>query len=189
VEEGILHIELLNRPVVGGSNGEQRADGGRFDNRAESLIVVHTRAACEIPEDPTSLVAVESPVRESLVREYPFTGDDVEATRTGNKFPGPIAQQGPVLFLHSRTSIWIGKRDANRGWDWRRRRRGGRGDDDEGLSRYPEASLGACDHPVRIHRGSHGHRRDRSVHERHRSQRCGCRRSRRLMWTTDVGDR
>jgi hypothetical protein len=72
---------------------------------------------CETPEDPASLVAVKSTVRERLVRQYSFAGDDVGVTRPENKFPCPIAQQGHVLFLHSRTPIWIGKRGANRGRD------------------------------------------------------------------------
>jgi hypothetical protein len=105
------------------------------------------------------------------VREYPFTGDDVGATRPGNKFPGPIAHQGPVFVLHSCTPFEIDKRGANRGQDWRRRRRGGRSGEDEGVPRHPEASLGACDHPMRIHWGSHGHRHDRPVRGRHRTRR------------------
>jgi hypothetical protein len=189
VEEGVLHIKLLNQSITGGSNGEHRADGGRFDNRAESLVVVHIGVLCETPEDSASLVLVESPIKESLVREYPFAGDDVGASRPGNKFPCPIAQQGPILFLHSCPPIWIGKRGANRSRDWRRRRRDGRGGEDEGLPRHPEASLGVCDHLVRILRGSHRHRRDRSVRGRHRCRRCGCYRSRRLTWTMDVRDR
>jgi hypothetical protein len=76
-KEGILHIELLNWPVAGGSNGEHCADGGWFDNRAKSFIVVHTRALCKTLEDPTSLVAVESLIGERLVCEYPIAGDDV----------------------------------------------------------------------------------------------------------------
>jgi hypothetical protein len=32
IEEGILHIELLNRPIMGDSNGEHHAHGGRFHN-------------------------------------------------------------------------------------------------------------------------------------------------------------
>jgi hypothetical protein len=74
---------------------------------------------CQTPEDLASLVAVESPVRETLVHEYPFVSDDVGAMSPRNKFPGLIAHQGPVLYLYSRTSIWIDKRDANRGWDLR----------------------------------------------------------------------
>jgi hypothetical protein len=99
MEEDVFHIELLERPVMGGSNSEHRAHGGQFDNQVESLIVVHTRALREPPEDPASLVAVESPVRERLVGKNPFIGDDVGATRPVNKVPCPIAQKGLILFL------------------------------------------------------------------------------------------
>jgi hypothetical protein len=64
MEEGVLHIQLLKQPVAGGSNGEHRAHGGQFDNCAESLIVVHTRALHEPLEDPVSLVVVEGPIRD-----------------------------------------------------------------------------------------------------------------------------
>jgi hypothetical protein len=43
VEEGILHIEPLNRPGARCGESEHRADGGRFHNRTESLIVVTVR--------------------------------------------------------------------------------------------------------------------------------------------------
>jgi hypothetical protein len=52
VEEGVLHIKLLNRRVAGGSNGEHRVD-----------ISVNPEALCETSEDPARLVAIESPVR------------------------------------------------------------------------------------------------------------------------------
>jgi hypothetical protein len=185
VEEDILHIELLKRPVAGGSNGEHCADGGRFDNRAESLVVVNTRALCKPPEDSASLVTVESPIRERLVGKKPFAGDDVGATRPGNKIPSPIAQKGPVPFLHCRTPIRIGKRGANGGQDRRWWRRGGRGGEDEGLPWHPEPRHGTDDHPVRVYQGRHGHSRDWPVCG-HRRRKCGCCRS---TWTTDVGDR
>jgi hypothetical protein len=54
VEKSILHIELLNWPVTANSNGEHCTHGGRFHNQAERLIVVHTGALSETPEDPTS---------------------------------------------------------------------------------------------------------------------------------------
>jgi hypothetical protein len=188
MEEGVLHIEPLKRPVAGGNNGEHRVDGGRFDNQAESLVVVDTRALCEPPEDPTSLVTVESPVRERLVGKNSFAGDDVGATRLGNKILGPIAQKGPILFLHCRTPIRIGKRGINGGQDRRCWHHGGRGGDDEGLPRHPEPRLGVGDHPVRVYRGSHGHIRDRPVCGCRR-RKCGCCWSHMSMWTTDVGDR
>jgi hypothetical protein len=174
---------------MGRSNGEHRADGGRFDNWAESLIVVHSGALCETPDDPAILVAVKSPIRERLMREYPFAGDDIGVTRPKNKFPSPIAQQAPYsssmatlqfgLASAARTEVEIG--DDGIEVVVAVRMRGSRG--------IRKPALGACDHLVRIHRGSHGHCRDRSVRGRRQSRRCGCRRSRRLTWTMDVGDR
>jgi hypothetical protein len=133
MEEDILHIELLNRPVMGDSSGEHRAHGGRFHNRAESLVVVNSGALSETPKDPASLVAIEGPVSAELVREDLFASDDVGALRSWNKVPGPITHQGPVLILHSYAPIGIGEGSADGGRDrgWCRRR--SRGGEDEAI--------------------------------------------------------
>jgi hypothetical protein len=81
MEEDILHIELLNQPVMGDNSGEHHAHGGQFHNRAESLVVVDSGALSETSKDPASLVAIEGPVSAELVRKYPFASDDVEALR------------------------------------------------------------------------------------------------------------
>jgi hypothetical protein len=77
MEEDILHIELLNRAVMGDSSGEHCVHGGRFHNRAKSLIVVDSGALSETPKDPASLVAIEGPVSAELVCEDPFASDDI----------------------------------------------------------------------------------------------------------------
>jgi hypothetical protein len=117
VEEDIFHVELLNGSITGGSSGEHRANSGRFYNRAESLIVVDSGALSETPKDPTGLVAIKGPVNTKLVREDPLVGDNVGALRSGNQLSGPIADQGSILFLHSRTPIGIGKRSTSGGGD------------------------------------------------------------------------
>jgi hypothetical protein len=151
---------------MGGSNGEHHAHGGLFDNRAKSLIVVHTRALREPPEDPASLVVVKSPVRERLVGKNPFAGDDVGATRPWSKVSGPIAQKGPIFFLHCHTPIWIDERGADKGWDQRWWHRSCHGSEGEGCLRHLEPHHGTGGHPVQIDPGSHGHSYDRMV--------CGC---------------
>jgi hypothetical protein len=90
MEEGILHIKLLNQPVMGDSSGEHRVHGGRFHNRAECLVVVNTGTLSETPKGPASLVAIEGPVSVELVCEDPFASDDVGALRSWNKVPCPI---------------------------------------------------------------------------------------------------
>jgi hypothetical protein len=122
VEEDIFHVKLLNGPVTRDKSGEHRVNSDRFYNRAESLIVVDSRALSETPKDPTGLIVIKGPVSTELVREDPFAGDNVAALRPRNQLPGPIADQGSVLFLHSRTPMWIGKRitsgGGDRGWCW-----------------------------------------------------------------------
>jgi hypothetical protein len=59
VEEGVLHIELLNWSVTGDSNSKHHVNSGRFQNRAKSLVVVDPGALSETSEDPTSLVAIK----------------------------------------------------------------------------------------------------------------------------------
>jgi hypothetical protein len=66
MEEGILHIELLNQAVMGDSSGEHRAHGGRFHNRAESHIIVDSEAPSETPKDPASLIAIKGPSARNL---------------------------------------------------------------------------------------------------------------------------
>jgi hypothetical protein len=101
VQEDVLHIKLLNRSCARCGESKHRANGGWFHNRAESLVVVHPGALSESLKNPASLVAVESSIGEELVREDSLADDDVGATGPGNKFPCPIAHQGPIL-LHSR---------------------------------------------------------------------------------------
>jgi hypothetical protein len=116
VEDGILHVELLNELVTEDSSGEHRANGGRFHNRAESLVVVNSEALSETPKDPTDLVAIKGPVNAELVCEDPLAGDNVGALRSGNKLLGLIAHQGFIL-LHSRSPMGIGKRCTSGGRD------------------------------------------------------------------------
>jgi hypothetical protein len=117
MEEGIFHVELLNRPVTGDRSGKHHLNSGRFYNRAESLIVVDSGALSETPKDPTALVAITGPVGMELVREDPLTNDNIGALRLGNQLLGPIADQGTVLFLHSHTPMGIGKRSMSGGGD------------------------------------------------------------------------
>jgi hypothetical protein len=68
-EEGILHIKVLNWPVMGDSSSKIRADGSRFHNRAENLIIVDPRALSETPDDPTGFVVIKRPISMKLLPE------------------------------------------------------------------------------------------------------------------------
>jgi hypothetical protein len=56
VEEGVLHIKLVDRPVPGQSESQDSPDGGRLDHRTKSLVVVNPRTLSEAPEHIASLV-------------------------------------------------------------------------------------------------------------------------------------
>jgi hypothetical protein len=102
---------------MGDSNGKHRANSGRFYNRAKSLIVVDSEVLSETLNDPMGPVAIKGPISTELVREDPLVGDKVGALRSRNHLPGPIADQGPVLFLQSHTPMGIDKRSMSGGGD------------------------------------------------------------------------
>jgi hypothetical protein len=122
VKEGIFYVKLLNGSGTGDSRGEHRANSGRFYNRVEGLVVVDSGALSETPKDPTGLVAIKGPVSTELMCEDPLAGDNVGALRPGNQLLDPIADEGPVFVLHSRTPMGIGKHSMSEGGDRGRRR-------------------------------------------------------------------
>jgi hypothetical protein len=113
LEEGIFYVKLLNGSVTGDSSGEHHANSDQFYNRAEGLIIIDSGALSETPKDPTGLVAIKGPISTELVHEDALAGDNVGALRSGNQLSGPIADQGSIPFLHSRTPMGIGKRSMS----------------------------------------------------------------------------
>jgi hypothetical protein len=117
MEEGILNIELMDRPVPGEGEGEgeDSANGGEVDDGAEGLIVVHSGALGEAPKDPTGLVAIEGASRCQLVAKEPLAGDHVGVGRTWYQVLGVVGQQGRVLLLHSLTPVRVSEGGTNGG--------------------------------------------------------------------------
>jgi hypothetical protein len=79
VEEDILDVELMDRPVPGEGEGVDGSNGGELDDGAAGLVVVHSGALGEGSKDPTGLVGVEGAVRGQLVAKEPLVGDHVGA--------------------------------------------------------------------------------------------------------------
>jgi hypothetical protein len=115
VEEDIFHVELLNGLDTGDSSGDHRVNSARFHNWAEDLAIIDLGALSETLKDPTGLVVIKGPVNTELERENPLVSDNVGALRSGNQLPGPIADQGIILFFHSHTPMRIGKRSTSGG--------------------------------------------------------------------------
>jgi hypothetical protein len=56
VEEGVVHVELVDRPVPGQSESQYSPDGGRLDHRTEGLVVVDLGTLGKAPEHIAGLV-------------------------------------------------------------------------------------------------------------------------------------
>jgi hypothetical protein len=126
-EEGVLDVELVHEPTLGDSQSQHSPDGGRLDDGAEGLIVVHPGALSEALEDPTSFISIKRAIRLELVLENPLTGDDIGLRRSRNQVPRAVRQHGLIL-LHSVTLVGVRERATDRGRDWRQCR----GSDDSG---------------------------------------------------------
>jgi hypothetical protein len=111
MKEGVLDIELVDRPIP----GEDDADGGELDDRAEGLIVVHAEALGEAPKNPASLVAVQGAIRSQFVAKEPLASGRIGAGRTWNQVPSVVVQQGRVLLLHGPTLVRVGEGGADEG--------------------------------------------------------------------------
>jgi hypothetical protein len=86
MEKGILDIKLVDRPRSRGDDAEDDADRGRFDNRAECLIIVHAVLLGVTANDPASLMAGQRPVGVVLMLVDPLAGDEI-GTKPGYKAP------------------------------------------------------------------------------------------------------
>jgi hypothetical protein len=119
VEEGVLDIELVHRPTLGDSQSQHSLDGGRLDDGAEGIIVVHPRALSQLPKDPASLVLVKRAIRLELVLEDPLAGDGIGPRRPRNQVPHAVRQHDLILLLHSATLVGVHEHATDIGQDWR----------------------------------------------------------------------
>ena len=90
--EGILHVQLINRPAVRECQREHGANSGRLDNRTEGLVKVHAWALGEPTKDPAHLVPLQGSISIELVLEDLLAGDDIGARRARNKIPSLVRQ-------------------------------------------------------------------------------------------------
>jgi hypothetical protein len=93
MQEGILDIQLMHGPRASECKGEHRADCSRLHHWTESLIIVNTRPLSETPENPTSLVPLESAISPALVCPDPLAGDDIGAGGRGTRSQVRLARR------------------------------------------------------------------------------------------------
>ena len=117
VEERVLDVELVDRPVSCRGEMQHGPNGGRLDHRGEGLVEVQARALGEATHDPARFPAFQPAISMKLVFEDPFPSDDRSARGSRYKLPSAIVLERLELLLHRREPFWITKRSTNRAWD------------------------------------------------------------------------
>jgi hypothetical protein len=115
MEEGILDVELVHGPTRGDRQSQHSPNGGRLDDGAEGIVVVHPGAPSEPLEDSMSLAPIKRAICLELVLEDPLASDDISPRRPRNQVPRAVRQQGLVLLLHSVMPVGIREHAIDRG--------------------------------------------------------------------------
>ena len=121
VKESILHVQLVDRPGARCGDAEDGPNGGRFDHRAEGIVVVDALALREAADHPASLVAGKRSIGVELVSEEPFSRHDVGTGGTRDELPGVVVDKSLVLIRHRCAPVGIGQRAAIVRWERRGR--------------------------------------------------------------------
>jgi hypothetical protein len=109
MEEGVRHVELVDRPVLGTSQSQNSLDGGRLDHWTEGLVVVDPGALGEASEHIVGLVLVTT----------------LAAGGRGHQVPGVVSLESRVLRFHGTSPLWVEKCTTDsRGHRRKSRRRG-----------------------------------------------------------------
>ena len=107
VEEHILDVKLMNRPVTRERKREHCANGGWLDDRAESFIKINTFTLRESSQDPPCLVPIKRTIGLQLVTENPLACDNVSIARWINEVPSVVGQKSTILLNHEGVPIRI----------------------------------------------------------------------------------
>jgi hypothetical protein len=110
MKEGVLHVELVDRPITGQSKSQDSPDGGRLDHRTEGLVIVDPETLGEASEHIAGLVPLKGPVGVQLQFEDPFLGDHVGAMGTRHQVPSVVSLESIALLFHGTPPLRGGKR-------------------------------------------------------------------------------
>ena len=109
LQKGILHIELMNRPMTRYSKAKNSANGGRLDHMNESLVIIYAMLLRKSLNHPTSFVTSKRTIRMIFMLENPLSCHDISTRRPRNKTPSTIINQSLKLICHSCSPIRIRK--------------------------------------------------------------------------------
>jgi hypothetical protein len=109
VKKGILHVQLVDRPLTRSSDAEDDPNRCRLDDGAERLVIVDAVSLGEAADDPASLMTSQRAVGVELMPEDPFASDNIGARRLGDEAPCVVVDESLVLLSHSRAPLRVGK--------------------------------------------------------------------------------
>jgi len=75
IEEGVLDIQLRNRPLTNRSNCKKSLNSSHVSDRSEGLLIVMTLLLLEAARHKTSLVALKRVIRVGLDLVHPLASD------------------------------------------------------------------------------------------------------------------
>jgi hypothetical protein len=135
----------MRRPLPGGNEREDGANGSWFDYGREGLAEIHAGSLKITPDNPPGLVPVELAVGTVLVGKNPLSGDDLGARRTVHQGPSPVALERGERVGHGSHLVGFFQRDTHGVGN-----RCGRSCSSQSMFavRLEDAILGACDHAV-----------------------------------------
>ena len=102
IKEGIGHVELMKRPGLIQSNGEEDTDGAEARHKRECLMIVKTVGLRKATGHETRLVASYGAIRIVLEGVHPPAGDNIGIKRSRNQRPGLPLDEGRILRIHRR---------------------------------------------------------------------------------------
>ena len=140
VKKGILHVQLVDRPLTRSSDAEDDPNRGRLDDGAERLVVVDAVSLGEAADNPMSPMTSQRDVGVELVLEDPLAGDDVGARRPGDEAPRVVDES---LVTGNRRGSGGGS-NVSSWWEA------------VTINRLQRAGLEACHRPARCRRGGGG---------------------------------
>lgn len=90
MQESILNIQLMNRPIMRKSERKDNPNSDGFDYWIERLIEINTGFLGESTENPLCLVSVKGAIGLKFVPKDPLVGNNVGIVLGTNKIPSVV---------------------------------------------------------------------------------------------------
>ncbi|CAL9009542.1 unnamed protein product, partial [Prunus brigantina] len=107
MEECIVNIKLMQRPVMGSGKSKNTPNKNHLGNRRKCVVVVKTFSLSVSFGHETSLVALNGAIGAMLYFIDPFASNGLLPGRKRSEGPSPIGFQNCNFKLHGLLPVWI----------------------------------------------------------------------------------